>query len=151
MGPMVDHMSVNVSDVERSAAFYDAALSTIGYARAMDFTMPDGNYRAIGYGPRELPAPEDGHLDPAFWIGGRGGKAAGSGPHIVPSNGFHVAFHAENRAAVDAFHKAGLAHGGTDNGAPGLRPHYHENYYAAFVIDPDGYHVEAVCHKPENT
>ena len=66
----------------------------------------------------------------------------------APSN-VHVAFRADNRAEVDAFHEAAMAAGGRDNGAPGLRPHYHPNYYGAFVLDPDGYNVEAVCHRPE--
>jgi len=140
MTPMIDHMSVSCADMARSAAFYDAALATLGYARAMEFDSPDGNYKGIGYGLQEKPV---------FWIGGLIGQAAEGAPAIAPMPGFHVAFHAENRAAVDAFYEAALAASGTDNGAPGLRPHYHADYYAAFVIDPDGHHVEAVCHKPQ--
>lgn len=141
---MIDHMSVKVADVGRSAAFYDAALGALNFARAMEFDGENGAHKSIGYGPRDLPAPEDGHLDPAFWIDG----PVEAGPAVAVMPGFHIAFGAENRDAVDAFYAAAMATGGTDNGAPGLRPHYHENYYAAFVIDPDGYPVEAVCHKP---
>ena len=131
---MIDHMSLPVSDFDRSKRFYDAALTPLGVREAMSFEG-DG-YHGLGYGP-------DG-TKPAFWIG----APAGGGPEASPPPGFHVAFVAGSRAAVDAFYEAALAAGGADNGAPGLRPHYHPSYYAAFVIDPDGYHVEAVCHLP---
>jgi catechol 2,3-dioxygenase-like lactoylglutathione lyase family enzyme len=127
---MIDHLSLAVADVVRSRAFYDALLAPLGYGRVMD--VDEASVVASGYGA-------DGK--PSFWIGP--GAAAG------PAAGQHVAFAATSRAAVDAFHRAGLAAGGRDNGAPGLRPHYHPSYYAAFVIDPDGHHLEAVCHRAD--
>lgn len=131
---MIDHLSLAVSDYERSRAFYDACLGTLGYAVAMETTdAPD--HVACGYGEG---------VEPTFWIGA--GREPGSAP--VPPDGQHVAFVARGRSAVDAFHAAALAAGGRDNGPPGLRPHYHADYYAAFVIDPDGYRLEAVCHRP---
>jgi catechol 2,3-dioxygenase-like lactoylglutathione lyase family enzyme len=117
---MIDHVTVNVSDFERAKRFYTQALEPLGYA--VDMELPG----AVGF------ASSEGTTE--FWIG---------------SNPPHVAFSAPDRAAVDAFHEAALAAGGTDNGAPGLRPHYHESYYAAYVRDPDGNHIEAVCHRPE--
>jgi catechol 2,3-dioxygenase-like lactoylglutathione lyase family enzyme len=135
---MIDHLSVSVADPARSAAFYDAALAPLGYVRAMEFEAPDGSFKGIAYGPAGG--------KPYFWIGG----PALGGAAVTPMAGFHVAFAAAGRAAVDAFHAAALGAGGADNGAPGLRPHYHPHYYAAFVIDPDGHHVEAVCHKPQH-
>jgi len=143
MAAMLDHMSVPVAAMERSAAFYDAALGALGYRRAMEFTHPADGSRSIGYGPRELPAPAGGGAAPAFWIV----CPAASGA-VTPMAGLHVAFHAAGRAAVDAFYAAALKAGGADNGPPGVRPHYHAHYYAAFVVDPDGHHVEAVCHAP---
>ena len=135
---MIDHLSMTVSDIARSAAFYDAALAPLGYGRAMDFDAPDGSWRGIGYGPTDSGKP-------VFWIGG---PLAERKPADI-MRGFHVAFQAVSRAAVDAFHSAAIKAGATDNGAPGPRPHYHPDYYAAFVIDPDGHHLEAVCHRPE--
>jgi hypothetical protein len=96
------------------------------------------DYVAAGYGAFEH--------EPAFWIGAS--RQPGS-PAPKPPDGQHVAFAATSRAAVDAFYEAALRAGGTDNGPPGLREHYHPNYYACFVIDPGGYHIEAVCHRPE--
>ncbi|WP_342239933.1 VOC family protein [Inquilinus sp. OTU3971] len=130
MTMMLDHVSVGVSDLAASRAFYDAALAPLGYGRIMDFDD------AVGYG-EPMPA-RTGH----FWIGK---TEAGT---LAPMPGLHIAFGAPNRTAVDAFYAAALAAGGTDNGAPGPRLHYHPNYYGAFVIDPDGHHVEAVCHDP---
>lgn len=123
---MIDHISLPVSDLARAKAFYDAVLAAVGYRRMMDFGQ------AAGYG--------DGH--PHFWIGV---PPAGE---QAPASGVHIAFRAKDRAAVDAFHAAALAHGGRDNGAPGLRPLYHPDYYAGFVFDPDGNRIEAVCHLP---
>ena len=143
MPSMIDHMSLPVAAFARSAAFYDAALGALGYVRAMEFEHPGDGSMSIGYGPREFPCPAGGRVDPALWIVGPAKEKA-----VAPMPGFHVAVHAESRAAVDAFYAAALKAGGTDNGKPGLRLHYHANYYAAFVIDPDGHHVEAVCHKP---
>ena len=134
---MIDHFSLPVSDYARSRGFYDKALGTLGYKVQMEVTdSPD--YIGAGYGPAESP-------EPAFWIGaGRGAISAPATPV-----GQHIAFKAPNRAAVDAFHATALAAGGRDNGTPGLRPHYHPAYYAAFVLDPDGHRLEAVCHRPE--
>ncbi|HEX3408564.1 MAG TPA: VOC family protein [Caulobacteraceae bacterium] len=127
---MLDHVSLAVSDTRKAKAFYDAALAPVGVT--VMFAPPAdaaGNVSHVGYG-------SDGR--PYFWIG-QGELASGRA---------HVAFTAATRAAVDAFYAAGLAAGGRDNGAPGLRPHYHPNYYGAFVLDPDGHNIEAVCHAP---
>ena len=126
---MLHHVSFAVADLHRSAIFYDAALSTLGYVRVWT------NETAIGYG---LPGGGD-----KFAIKVRGPATA------VPGPGFHLAFSAPSREAVGAFHRAALAHGGSDNGAPGLRPHYGPDYYAAFVFDPDGYRIEAVLNAAE--
>jgi catechol 2,3-dioxygenase-like lactoylglutathione lyase family enzyme len=121
---MLGHLSIGVRDIEKAAAFYDAALAPLGFARV--WTEPD----AIGYGPAGQ------FLEPLKIV-----QKLGAAP---PGEGFHLAFNALDHAAVDAFHKAGIANGGTDNGPPGLRPHYSPTYYAAFVIDPDGWRLEAV-------
>ena len=127
---MIDHTGVTVSDFARSKVFYRQALGAIGYELLL-----------------ELPASVTGHADvagfgeppkPDFWI-----SAGTSNRPAV-----HVAFRVPSRALVDAFHAAALAAGGRDNGAPGLRPHYHPDYYGAFVLDPDGHNIEAVCHAP---
>jgi catechol 2,3-dioxygenase-like lactoylglutathione lyase family enzyme len=118
---MLDHIAVRVRDLGKSRRFYEVALEPLGYKVMMEFPG------AVGFGA--------GHPD--FWIG--------MGDKRAPA---HVAFAAGDRKTVDAFHKAALAAGGMDNGAPGLRAHYHEHYYGAFVLDPDGNNVEAVCHKP---
>jgi catechol 2,3-dioxygenase-like lactoylglutathione lyase family enzyme len=120
---MIDHTGLGVSDLGRSKAFYAAALKPLGYALLMEFDP------FAGFG--EPPKPD-------FWIGQ--GK--------VNDPPLHVAFRAKDRTTVDAFHAAALAAGGRDNGAPGLRPHYHPHYYGAFVLDPDGHNIEAVCHDP---
>lgn len=130
---MIDHISLRVGDLERSRAFYDRVLVTLGYERNQD--IDEADYEASGYGPGQ---------EPGFAIGV--GKEPMPPPR--PEIGQHVAFAAPDRAAVDRFHREALAAGGTDNGAPGLRPEYHPDYYGAFIIDPDGYHIEAVCHKP---
>jgi len=128
---MLDHLGATVTDIARSRRFYDAALAPLGIAVIMEVTPEQtGGTTHLGYG--------DGPK-PYFWIGD-GGDSTGR---------MHVAFAVPTRAAVDAFHAAALAAGGQDNGAPGLRPHYHPNYYGAFVLDPDGLNVEAVCHAPE--
>lgn len=126
---MIDHMDIAVSDIDRSKTFYSKTLAALGYVLCRD--GPD----AVSFGVRE------GHgksADPGgdFWIY--------EGPPMTPRP--HVAFSAASRGDVDAFHAAGIAAGGTDNGAPGLRVPYHPHYYAAFVFDPDGYNIEAVCH-----
>jgi len=120
---MLDHVTVKVGDYARAEAFYDQALKPLGIARMMG----DGQFFA-GYGSQGRPY---------FWIGI--GEQAG---------GTHVAFTAKSRAEVDAVHAAALAAGGRDNGAPGVRAHYHSDYYGGFVLDPDGHNVEAVCHAP---
>jgi catechol 2,3-dioxygenase-like lactoylglutathione lyase family enzyme len=128
---MLDHIGFTTTDVARSRAFYEAALLPLGIACVMEVT-PDrtGDGTAhVGFGAGGKPF---------FWIG--------TGPRHTP--GIHVAFAAADRAAVDAFYRSALVAGGKDNGAPGLRPHYHPNYYAAFVLDPDGHNIEAVCHNP---
>ena len=121
---MIAHVTIGVTDLQRSASFFDAALAPLGIVRLFG----DGE-RFAGYGETRRPY---------FWIGSR---------HPVLT-GTHIAFTAADRATVDAFHAAALAAGGVDNGAPGLRPHYHAAYYGAFVLDPDGHNVEAVCHHP---
>ena len=133
---MIDHLSLPVTDLDRSAAFYDDGLKPLGFTRVMEVDEPEAGYRAVGYGP----SPDR----PLFWVG-----TAIDGPtETAQQPGLHVAFVAERRAAVDAFHAAALAAGGRDNGAPGLRPEYHENYYGGFILDPDGYHIEACHHAP---
>lgn len=129
---MLDHIGLTASDLRRSRDFYDRALAPLGIARMKDFSTADGT-GAIGYG--------DTH--PFFWIATADKPADGG-----TGRGVHVAFSTATRAMVDAFHGAALAAGGRDNGAPGLRPHYHATYYGAFVLDPDGNNVEAVCHLP---
>jgi catechol 2,3-dioxygenase-like lactoylglutathione lyase family enzyme len=124
---MLDHIGYPVSDFAKSKAFYIKALEPLGIKLMMEITKEvTGRDEHAGFGSTK----------PDFWIGN--GKNALSG--------VHVAFTAKDRQAVDAFYQAALAGGGTDNGAPGLRPHYHKDYYGAFVLDPDGNNVEAVCH-----
>jgi catechol 2,3-dioxygenase-like lactoylglutathione lyase family enzyme len=122
---MLDHVGLDVSDYERSKAFYEKALAPLGLTLMMEPVPEVG-----GFG--------DGHM-PFFWIGKRGRG---------PESGVHVAFVAEDRETVDAFHAAALEAGGADNGGPGIREIYHPTYYGAFVLDPDGNNVEVVCHKP---
>jgi catechol 2,3-dioxygenase-like lactoylglutathione lyase family enzyme len=124
---MLDHMTLRVADIERTRTFYAAALAPLGYRLAFD-QVHDG-VRILGFGA-------GGKIDTWF---------VDAAP---ASGGCHLAWQAPDRAAVDAFHAAALAAGGRDHGAPGLRPHYHADYYGAFVIDPDGNNVEAVCHRP---
>ena len=121
---MLHHVSVGVSNVERAARFYDAALIALGYKRVMEF-MPS----AIAYGER----------GPELWIQLPHNRQAAS-----VGNGVHIALNAKNKQAVHAFHEAALAAGGTDDGAPGPRPEYTPAYYGAFVRDPDGNKLEAM-------
>jgi catechol 2,3-dioxygenase-like lactoylglutathione lyase family enzyme len=132
---MLHHISFGVSDIEHSAAFYDAVLAPLGYKRVWTDMSPGDLDQAVGYGP-----PESGDK---FAIKLRGGAAH------APGSGFHLAFAAPNRRAVALFHEAALANGGRDNGAPGLRPQYGPRYFAAFVVDPDGCALEAVCKSPK--
>ena len=128
---MIDHLGINVADFDASKAFYDQAMAPLGasliYMVPLEYT---GGAKVGGYGRDR----------PVFWLQASNDE---SRTHQ------HVAFTARSRAEVDAFHAAALAAGGKDNGGPGLRPHYHPNYYGAFVFDPDGNNVEAVCHAPE--
>ena len=121
---MLDHVTIGITDTERSKQFYDRALRPLGITRL----YAEGEW-AAGYGVRPKAF---------FWIGL---KAA-------PQTGAHIAFAAPDRATVDRFHEEAIAAGGQDNGPPGFRPHYHANYYGAFVLDPDGHNIEAVCHAP---
>ena len=120
---MIDHVSVGVSDLERAARFYEAALAPLGLARVV--THP----ATIGFGKAY----------PEFWINLRAGMAP-----VAPESGVHICLRAKTLREVDAFHAAALAAGGRSDGAPGLRPHDRVRYYAAFVIDPDGNRIEAV-------
>ncbi len=131
---MLHHISFGVADLERSAKFYDAALQTLGYIRVWSDARPGKENQAIGYG-------QAGSGD-RFAIKLATGMQSACGP------GFHLAFAAPSRRAVDDFHREALAAGGLDNGSPGLRPRYGPNYYAAFVLDPDGYRLEAVFDEP---
>lgn len=128
---MIDHVGFAVTSLDASKAFYEAALAPLGIAVLMTVTPEQAKAggTAIGFGKDS---------NPFFWIG----------DNEEVGEGTHVAFTADSRDQVDAFYKAALATGGRDNGAPGIREHYHPNYYAAFVFDPDGTNVEAVCHKP---
>jgi ribosomal protein S18 acetylase RimI-like enzyme/catechol 2,3-dioxygenase-like lactoylglutathione lyase family enzyme len=134
----LDHLSLGVTDLARSKAFYDAALAPLGLVAHVQIPGE------VAYGPPEE-SPVQGF---AFYIGFEDPSAKRA---VSPSAGFHLAFRAPNREAVRRFHAAGLAHGGRDLGAPGLRPRYHADYYGAFLADPDGHHVEAVCHAPERS
>lgn len=127
---MIDHLSISVADIDSARIFYERALAPLG--ASMLFQVPlaytDGAV-VLGYGRDR----------PTFWIG----EGAAQQPPL------HLAFEARDRESVDAFYAAALAAGGRDNGAPGLRPHYHEHYYGAFVLDADGNNIEAVCHISE--
>jgi len=130
---MIDHYTLLVRDYARSKAFYAAALEPLGYGLVMELTRAQvpslGVPATCGFGAGK----------PDLWLAPTDGEIAST----------HLAFTAKSRAAVDAFHAAALAAGATDNGPPGVRAHYHPGYYGAFVIDPDGYNVEAVCHGGE--
>lgn len=126
--PLLHHLSIGVVDLERMARFYDAVLAPLGQVRVWD------GPRSVGYG---FPGQGDKLLLNRIDDGAR-----------PPGAGFHLAFGADSRDAVDRFHAAALAHGGTDNGPPGPRPHYGPNYYAAFAIDPEGWRIEAVINTP---
>ncbi len=122
---MIDHIGIPVKDFEKCLEFYKLALKPLGYELLMEFHM---GKRIAGFGAQGKPD---------FWV-----------EEGDPFSRIHVAFLATSRGLVDAFHAAALAAGGQDNGAPGLRPQYHPDYYGAFVIDPSGYNIEAVCHRP---
>jgi catechol 2,3-dioxygenase-like lactoylglutathione lyase family enzyme len=120
---VLDHVGIRVSDFEQSKRFFAEALSPLGYELLMEPSVS-----AAGFGQQGKPD---------FWIG-----------QGDPGQPVHIAFAASDRASVDAFHEEALAAGGRNNGGPGLRPEYHPSYYAAFVFDPDGNNIEAVCHEP---
>jgi catechol 2,3-dioxygenase-like lactoylglutathione lyase family enzyme len=126
---MIDHIGLPVADYERAKEFYARALAPLGYVLVMEVQQDANDTPAAGFGAGGKPD---------FWIGGEGGL----------NRPVHIAIATKDRALVDAFYRAALAAGGKDNGAPGLRPHYHPNYYAAFVRDPDGHNIEAVCYRP---
>jgi catechol 2,3-dioxygenase-like lactoylglutathione lyase family enzyme len=126
---MIDHIGFPVSDYARAKAFYAAALAPLGYTLIVEVQQDHNGAFACGFGIGGKPD---------FWIGGEGKL----------ERPIHIAVAAKDRAAVDAFYAAALAAGGKDNGAPGVRAHYHPNYYGAFVFDPDGHNIEAVCHAP---
>ena len=127
---MLDHVGFPVSEFARSRSFYAAALAPLGYAPVMDVTKEEtGGYEGTGFGANGKPS---------FWIGS--GKAL--------QGSVHIAFVAASRADVDRFYAAAIKAGGRDHGRPGLREHYHPNYYGAFVLDPDGHKIEACCHAP---
>ena len=125
---MIDHLTFGVVDFDRSRAFYDKALAPLSISRLDDVT--DGGIRLAAYGRDR----------PCLWIADEN-PVAGL---------MHFALAARNRGDVEAFHAAALCAGGVDNGSPGLRPQYHPDYYAAFVLDPDGHNIEAVCHRAES-
>jgi catechol 2,3-dioxygenase-like lactoylglutathione lyase family enzyme len=119
---MLDHISIHITNLDLSVAFYDRVLGALGISRS--FSIPG----IAAYGQM------------FFWL------YAGKSSDTPTPERQHLAFKANDRSAVDAFYQAALATGGKDNGAPGIRSNYHPNYYAAYVIDPDGYKLEAVCH-----
>ncbi|SRR6266496_3048387 len=123
---MFDHVGLNVRDYAASRAFFERALAPLGYGIVLEFP----EWKAAGFGTDEKPE---------FWISEREPYGTGS----------HVAFACPDRATVDAFHDAALEAGGRDNGGPGVREQYHASYYGAFILDPDGNNVEAVCHRPQ--
>jgi catechol 2,3-dioxygenase-like lactoylglutathione lyase family enzyme len=127
---MIDHTGVQVSNPEKSRLFYEKALAPLGYKLMMEIPKEytDGLV-VLGFG---VPPKPD------FWLS----QGTPQKPHV------HIAFRADNRQQVDEFYQAALANGGKDNGGPGLRPHYHKDYYGAFVWDPDGHNIEACCHEP---
>jgi len=130
---MLDHASLGVSDLEGSRTFYDATLRPLGLVRLLDFEGRGSDYGAM--------APP---LGVEFTI-------TLEKDNVSPSNGMHLCFRAPDRAAVDAFFVAALGTGGRNDGQPGLQPQYHRDYYAAYVFDPDGHRLEAVCHAPERS
>lgn len=121
---MIDHVSIGVRDIAKAGGFYDAALAPLGYKRLFD------SAEALGYGADS----------PKLWV-----MRAERPVPADPASGLHFCFAAANRAAVDRFHTAAVKAGGRDNGKPGVRKDYGDNYYAAFVTDPDGYRLEAYC------
>lgn len=131
---MLHHASFGVADIQRSAEFYDAVFQPLGYVRVWEDIRPGEIGQAVGYG-----------------VPGGGDKLAIKSigeAQRPPGRGFHLAFVAPDRQSVIEFHAAALAHGGVDNGGPGIRSGYGPNYFAAFVVDPDGHHIEVVFNEP---
>ena len=126
---MIDHIIISVSNLETSKAFYDKALAAIGYKTSPEYTSGSTKTKGVGFGGEDL----------EFFIV--------QGPVIKPP--FHIAFRVSSRAEVMAFYKAAIAAGGRDNGAPALSPEHHADYFSAYVFDPDGHNIEAVCHEAE--
>ncbi len=129
---MIDHMTIKVADFDRARAFYDAVFAPLGVSLIL-MAPPEAQMKAGGYGRGK----------PVFWV------REGNPPPADYQQ--HIAFTADSRTEVDAFYRAAIAAGGRDNGPPGPRPHYHPDYYAAFVFDLDGNNIEAVCHAPEKS
>ncbi len=128
---ILDHVGLQVSNYPRALRFYQLTLAPLGISVVMQMTVEEtGGYAGAGFGREGKPS---------FWIS--------AGEKTSPN--VHIAFVADDRGAVDRFFEAGLAAGGANNGAPGIRAHYHPNYYGAFVLDPDGHNIEAVCHREE--
>ena len=121
---MLDHVTIGVSDLKRSKHFYDQALLPLDITRLYG---EDDRFAGYGIHPKAF-----------FWIGCRD----------MPQTGAHIAFAARDHDTVERFHAAAIKAGGTDNGLPGIREHYHPHYFGAFVLDPDGHNIEAVCHVP---
>lgn len=138
---MIDHMTFRVTDMHITKAFYESALAPLGYL--LMFEGSHGDSHIVGFGQSKGAGADGAPIDTWFVDG-----ASPCGGHPV-TTGCHLCWTAPDRIAVDAFYKAAMAAGGTDNGPPGLRPRYHAAYYAAFVIDPDGNNIEAVCHRSE--
>lgn len=138
---MIAHLSIGVRDLDAAIRFYEAVLNPLGFVSygATD-PEPDHPFRSCGYGPPGGDPWAPGDATP-FWLEERPDAAP-------PANGFHICFAAETREQVHAFHAAGLAQGAKDDGAPGPRPHYGEGYYAAFLVDPWGWKIEAVTYAP---
>jgi len=125
---MIDHFAFQVSDLKKSHHFYDNALTPLGYKRLMEVPQENGQgVLVFGWGDS---------MQTDFWIS----------EGLLNKPRLHIAFRADSREQVDEFYKAALAAGGKDNGKPGLRPQYHENYYGAYILDPDEHNIEAVCH-----
>ncbi|MBK8159973.1 MAG: VOC family protein [Rhodospirillaceae bacterium] len=134
---MIDHVSIGVSDLKKARAFYDVVFLALSYVRVHDVEIPGQGMVAHGYGEAGSQA--------RFWIGVPDKVDAAANR----AGGNHFAFQAKSRLEVDAFYLAAIRGGAKDNGAPGIRAHYHPNYYGAFAFDPDGNKIEACCHLPE--
>lgn len=156
---MLHHLSLGVTQIERAAAFYDAALRPLGYLRVWSDLRPGESGQAVGYGPpgggdklalKQVQGQGQGQVPVPVPVQEQGQEPVPVQVQVADGSlgampGFHLAFSAASRQAVAEFHAAALAAGGSDNGPPGLREHYGPGYYAAFVIDPEGHHLEAVC------